>query len=117
VRALETCDQPLQYAQLRAEPDWKVPLACASACRCGPPALPPCNMPHVDACCQTQAIGARLAKTLGKGMNAAVAAIRSMSFEQISQYEREKAITIDGVEYLEGEIKVRRCAAHQGCVS
>jgi hypothetical protein len=24
VRALETCDQPLQYAQLRAEPDWKV---------------------------------------------------------------------------------------------
>ena len=28
VRALETCDQPLQYAQLRAEPDWKVPCSC-----------------------------------------------------------------------------------------
>ena len=30
-----------------------------------------------------------------------------MSFEQIAQYEREKAITVNGVEYLEGEIKVR----------
>ena len=30
VRALETCDQPLQYAQLRAEPDWKV--LCSSKC-------------------------------------------------------------------------------------
>lgn len=28
VRALETCDQPLQYAQLRAEPDWKVLCSC-----------------------------------------------------------------------------------------
>ena len=44
-------------------------------------------------------------------MNAAAAAIRSMSFEQITQYERKKAITIDGVEYLEGEIKVRPGAA------
>jgi isoleucyl-tRNA synthetase len=77
VRALETCDQPLQYAQLRAEPDWK-------------------------------AIGSRLAKTLGKGMNAAAAAIRAMGAEQIAQYEREKAVTVGGVEYLEGEIKVLR---------
>ena len=29
VRALETCDQPLQYAQLRAEPDWKVFCSCS----------------------------------------------------------------------------------------
>jgi hypothetical protein len=28
VRALETCDKPLQYAQLRAEPDWKVTRSC-----------------------------------------------------------------------------------------
>lgn len=68
-------------------------------------------MCHASECCQTQAIGARLAKTLGKGMNAAAAAIRSMSFEQITQYEREKAIKIQGVEYLEGEIKVRPGAA------
>jgi hypothetical protein len=59
----------------------------------------------------SQAIGARLAKSLGKGMNAAVAGIRSMSFEQIAQYEREKAITVNGVEYLEGEIKVRLAAS------
>ena len=39
-------------------------------------------------------------------MNAAAAAIRAMSAEQIAQYEREKAITVSGVEYLEGEIKV-----------
>ena len=32
VRDLETCDQPLQYAQLRAEPDWKV--FCPCNCNC-----------------------------------------------------------------------------------
>ncbi len=43
VRALETCDQPLQYAQLRALPDWKVlPCLCLN---------PPCQTiplaPHI----------------------------------------------------------------------
>jgi hypothetical protein len=37
VRALETCDQPLQYAQLRAEPDWKVPLLLPLLAWCVPP--------------------------------------------------------------------------------
>ena len=61
-----------------------------------------------------QAIGSRLAKTLGKGMNAAAAAIRAMGAEQIAQYEREKAVTVGGVEYLQGEIKVGPHAARLG---
>lgn len=47
-------------------------------------------------------------------MNAAAAAIRAMGAEQIAQYERERAITVGGVEYLEGEIKVGPRAAHSG---
>lgn len=74
------------------------------------------ELPKVDCCPLSfdehcivnvaQAIGARLGKSLGKGMQAAAGAIKAMGPEQIAEYERDKAITLNGQQYLEGEIKV-----------
>jgi len=57
-----------------------------------------------------KAIGARLGKSLGKGMKDAAAAIKAMSAEEIATYERDATATVGGQTYLEGEIKVLRAS-------
>ena len=71
MRCLETCADPLEYATLRAEPQWPV-----------------------------------LGRRLGKDMGAVGAAVKALTAEQLSAFEREGSITVAGHELREGDLKV-----------
>ena len=121
VQSLLTCSEPLQYATLRAAPDFKVPPpppAHRSRQHFSPSSsqlTAARGMRSLQLSCprwyvaSAQKIGARLGKSLGKKVAAVTIGIKALSAEEIAQYDQiGGSVTVLGTEFRneDGEIMV-----------